>query len=177
VQAVTYTNNADEIGLHVFEKAGLGKAPFKVVGSFELKWQAHPGAPIRAGGSCDYCGNAIMYAARIRGADGRTFKVGSDCVARTGDAGLLKAYKQHPETRKLNRAKAALKDEAKKMEFAALMADPAVRAKLAAIKIEYHAPGKFRPVLEIAENAWKYCGASGRARYLKMVKHHLAKAG
>jgi hypothetical protein len=171
------TDNAAEIGAHVFEKAGLGRAPFKVVGCFELKWQAHPGAPVRAGGSCDYCGNAIMYAARIKSADGRTFKVGSDCVARTGDAGLLKAYKQHPEVRALNRAKAALKDEAVKAEFAALMADPAVRAVLAAAKIEWHAPGKFRPVLEVAENSWKFCGASGRARYLKLVKHHLAKAG
>lgn len=173
---MTKTDNAAEVGVHVFERAGLGRAPFKVVGSFELKWQAHPGAPIQPGGSCDYCGQGIMYAAAIRSADGKQFKVGCDCVARTGDAGLLKAYKNHPDTRKRNRQKAALKDEAVRAEWERLMADSEIRAKLATVMVAPYTPGKLRPWLEIADFAWPRCGASGRARYLKAAKHHLASA-
>ncbi len=73
---------------HIFERAGLGKAPFRYIGSAVLKFQAAPGEPTKPGGSCDYCGMAIMYACRIRGADGREFKVGETCVAKTGDRGL-----------------------------------------------------------------------------------------
>lgn len=68
--------------MHPFERAQLGVAPFKFVGCVENVFQAAPGEPIRAGGSCDYCGNGIRYEMHIEGADGKKFKVGSDCVMR-----------------------------------------------------------------------------------------------
>lgn len=77
--------------MHRFEIAGLGKAPFRCIGFYVSKFQAIPGdpnCPIQPGSSCDYCSNAIMNVYQIRGADGREFKVGCDCVAKTGDAGL-----------------------------------------------------------------------------------------
>lgn len=79
--------------LHVFEKAGLGRAPFRFVGFTVEKYQANPGdpnCPIQPGTSCDYCGQGIMNVCHIKSADGKRFKVGCDCVHKTGDAGLRK---------------------------------------------------------------------------------------
>lgn len=83
--------NSTEKRVHKFEVAGLGKAPFRFVGTYESKFQAVPGdpnCPIQPGTSCDYCGTGIMLVCRIRDAQGKEFKVGCDCVAKTGDAGL-----------------------------------------------------------------------------------------
>ncbi len=85
---------AEQIWVHRFEQAGLGKAPFKVVGFSVEKFQAIPGdpsCPIQPGSSCDYCGQGIMNVYRLESADGKFFKVGCDCVARTGDTALTEA--------------------------------------------------------------------------------------
>jgi hypothetical protein len=96
---------------HVFESAGLGLAPFRFVGAFEDRGphksvingvQCEVGAPGQPMGTCAYCGTGIAICCRIKSADGKVFTVGSDCVAKTGDAGL-KALVQK-DTRK--RAKA-----------------------------------------------------------------------
>ena len=58
--------------LHPFEKAGLGKAPF------------HCTHVEDAPSGCQFCGTAIRYRYYINGADGSSFYVGSDCVAKTG---------------------------------------------------------------------------------------------
>lgn len=101
--------------IHKFEAAGLGTAPFRVVGFAVKKYQACHGAPIQVGGSCDYCGTGIMDTFYIRGADGREFKVGSDCVYKTGDKGLVDTVK-----RKANRIKRerTVERESKRIEAA-----------------------------------------------------------
>lgn len=76
--------------IHVFEEAGLGKAPFKFVdvitkvGPYLLSreggvehWVGAPGQPV---GTCRFCGNVIANCCVIRDRDGKTFEVGSDCV-------------------------------------------------------------------------------------------------
>jgi hypothetical protein len=165
----TKTDNTAEIGLHVFERAGLGKAPFRCIGVEYKTYQAHPGAPVQVGGSCDYCGTGISIHCQIKGADGRVFKVGSDCVAKTGDAGLLKGYKSHPAVRAHAKELRVNADKRVIAEFKALMADPETRAKLATLP----APMRYSwqaNALEALEGAWAYQGAAGRKRVLKMVK-------
>jgi len=169
MQLAPRTDDRAQVGLHCFERAGLGKAPFKIVGSYECKFQAFVGAPVQCGGSCDYCGQGIMYAVAIKSADGHTFKVGCDCVARTGDAGLIKAYKSHPDVRAAERAKRKALDDRKAAEWSALVSDPANRDKLMAHRVP-NWKGDYTPWLEQAEFAWARCGASGRARYLKAAK-------
>lgn len=66
--------------IHPFEAAGLGLAPFHFDGMSEKTYQACSGAPVQAGGSCDYCGTGIRYCCHIRSSDGKTFIVGTDCV-------------------------------------------------------------------------------------------------
>lgn len=97
-----------ETAVHCFEKSGLGKAPFRCVGfasipsasMAEHNVSAYNNAmamlPRDVGcGTCDYCGTAIMHNFIIQGSGegDRRFVVGSDCVARTGDAGLIKAVR------------------------------------------------------------------------------------
>lgn len=91
---------------HVFEKAGLGRAPFHCVDVVSIPSASlaasNPGAyqnamamlPRDLGcGSCAFCGTAIMHNFVIESTDQKRFVVGCDCVAKTGDAGLIKEVK------------------------------------------------------------------------------------
>jgi hypothetical protein len=83
--------------VHVFETAGLGKAPFKFVGYYVDRGRTYTtpqgltvtvGAPGQPTGTCDYCTKNIAHCFQIESADGKKFVVGSECVMKTGDAGL-----------------------------------------------------------------------------------------
>lgn len=58
---------------HPWEKAGLGRAPFR----FVMMTKA-PGK----GDGCHYCGTGIVYLFHCVSSDGRKFHVGCDCIAR-----------------------------------------------------------------------------------------------
>jgi hypothetical protein len=68
-------------GFHPFERAGLGRAPFRCVGYSENVYSACPGH-VQPGGTCCYCGQGIRYEAIICSDDGKRFTVGFDCVAK-----------------------------------------------------------------------------------------------
>ena len=90
--------------MHPFEKSGLGKAPFRLVGhgtrigpiripnpdgtTTEI---GSPGQPM---GSCKHCGMGIADCYVIRSSDGKEFEVGSSCVLKTDDPGLKKEVKR-----------------------------------------------------------------------------------
>lgn len=173
---MTKTDNPAHVGVHVFERAGLGKAPFRCVGVVQKSYQASPDSPVQPGGSCDYCGTGIYFHCMIRSADGRTFKVGSDCVFKTGDAGLLKSYKTRPEVRALAKAKRDAKDDRVIAEWRALIEAPATVATLSAIMVPGRPwiPGDQVSALDSFKRLWGMCGASGRARTLKQLKTRLA---
>ena len=112
---------------HPFERAALGIAPFRYVGYAELTFQAHPGAPVQPGGSCDYCGQGIRHSFRIRSADGREFKVGSDCVAKTCQPGGPIVTSVQQATKKAQKEQAAARlAERVAAAKAKLAADPAL---------------------------------------------------
>lgn len=76
--------------VHRFERAGLGKAPFAFTGEVtEKTYCACQGAPVQAGSTCDYCGTCIRYEFWVKSSDSKTFKVGCDCIHKTGDVGLI----------------------------------------------------------------------------------------
>lgn len=85
---------------HVFETAGLGKAPFRYLGCFvsvgpiKLADGSEVGAPGQPMGTCAYCGAGIKNCCKIKSADGIVSIVGCDCVAKTGDAGLKSLVKK-----------------------------------------------------------------------------------
>ena len=70
---------------HPFEKSGLGKAPFSCTHVTENVFDNGDGTT-KGGGCCDYCGTGIRWEFWIKGsvAGARQFKVGCDCVAKTG---------------------------------------------------------------------------------------------
>ena len=71
---------------HIFEAANLGTAPFTFLG------HADRGRGNLTG--CAYCGTAIRHEFLIAGSDDRKFVVGSECVYKTGDAGLIGVAKK-----------------------------------------------------------------------------------
>lgn len=84
------TSNTLPLGteIHAFERAGLGLAPYTFVGLEKRTYQACYGAPTQPGASCMFCATGIVYLFWLRSADGKKFFVGSDCIQKSGDAGL-----------------------------------------------------------------------------------------
>ncbi len=86
------TNNDSKV--HVFEAAGLGKAPYRFtgvetkVGPIDMGNGVTCGAPGQPMGCCQYCSTGILYCFWLESADGKKFYVGSDCILKSGDAGL-----------------------------------------------------------------------------------------
>ena len=68
--------------IHAFEERGLGAAPFDLV-SVE-----------KGRDFCRFCGAALVFRYVVKSSDGKLFPVGSDCVMKTGDAGLINKTKR-----------------------------------------------------------------------------------
>lgn len=150
--------------IHVFEKAGLGKAPFHVSGFHVSKYQACPGAPIQCGTSCDYCGTGIMNVFEIKDSNGKGFKVGCDCVAKTGDAGLMGGVKRiQREARKVKRETIARErfDRIKRTR------EEAARARRKAVAVEALAFAKAHGLVEAFKLA---CRGSQKSVARDMLK-------
>lgn len=112
----------EEKMIHLFENAGLGKAPFRFIGVFKLPSKAvadhNPLAyqtqmeaipPGWGMGSCHYCGTGLTYNYMIESADGQKFVVGSECVRHTGDAGLIRAVEVEERRKRGEKADAKAK--------------------------------------------------------------------
>lgn len=150
---------------HKFEIAGLGKAPFKLVGYRELKFQACADAPVQPGGSCDYCGTAIIGAFLIKSSDGKTFKVGCDCVNKTGDAGLKRVVAQ--EKTKLRK----IKDQARIATAVDRLWDPELREKLAQ---QPHPTFPEKTLLDWINWMIDHAGNAGKVRVARVIEQALA---
>jgi hypothetical protein len=101
---------------HPFEKAGLGKAPFSCTHVSENVFRL-PDGTSKAGGCCDYCGTGIRWEFWIKGsvAGAKQFKVGCDCVAKTG-WGIDRFLEVRAEHTKARRKEGAEKRAAKARE-------------------------------------------------------------
>jgi hypothetical protein len=176
----TTTLTADTSTVHPFERAGLGKAPFRYLGCRRLvgplRFAQADGTVLEVGaegqpmGTCSFCSQGIAECHSVKSADGKRFTVGCDCIARIhGDERTPLRSAAEAASRKLRNAAAKARRDAKatteQVELAALLADEAARAKLAAL------PGpKFGTMLEHAEFMATRAGATGRAKALKAVK-------
>ena len=66
---------------HVFTEAGLGQAPFKVIGYEE-----------RSTG-CAFCGRGIKKVSIVKSSDGEVSSIGCECIKKAGDSGLIAGEK------------------------------------------------------------------------------------
>jgi hypothetical protein len=179
----TATETATHI--HPWEKAGLGKAPFRWMGVSRkvgpvriidkdgLEWQI--GAPGQPMGTCDFCGQGIAECHAIRSADGKDFTVGCDCVRKVyvkGERVLTQVEKASRDLRNEKaRKRCAAKADESKAELAALMADESLRAKLAAKPSAYAwKAAQGGTALDDAEFLAGGCGHTGRVKLIKSLK-------
>ncbi len=175
---MTKTDNASLVGVHKFEAAGLGKAPFRFMGTSENVVTVGVGADAytKAGGSCDYCGSGIRTEFHLKSADGKTFKVGCNCIEKAGDEGVLKAYKQSPEYRQKMREARSKKAAAVQVELMALI--EAKRAQFATMPHPHgftdRKTGAALTFMDQVQWMLDHCGAAGRASLLKGLKKQIA---
>jgi len=155
--------------IHIFEKAGLGVAPFrfvgmhvergpirKIVNGFELTIGSD-GQPM---GVCEYCGQGIANCCDIESSDGKHFVVGTDCVMKTGDKGL------RVEVDKIKTA--ARHEREKKIIADNLVWVDANRTALQGIQYGRH------NLLESIEWYYRNAGNSGKLRIIKDAKKLLS---
>ncbi len=179
----TGATNADGAEkIHPFEARGLGRAPFRFVGM--VKQDLCYGEAIlnraecertgislttKPGGTCEYCGTYILRMFSVRSADGREFKVGSDCILKCGQVSLIAAVRRAVNAQARARKAKAAKDMT--AELSALLADASVRAKLEG-KPHPHASmaAEGSTLADWADWMAENAGAAGRARAARAVK-------
>lgn len=164
-----------EVALHPFERAGLGMAPFEVigveskVGPLDLGNGHTVGAPGQPMGTCRYCGQGIRECWLIRSADGRTFDVGCDCVRKAG--GVSKSKAGAKALRALAKAKRAAQAEARIAKAVELLGTPRVRELLGA-QARTDAQGRSSSMLGWVEWMLGNAGTKGKleaARWIEMT--------
>ncbi len=175
--------------IHKFEKAGLGKAPFTLVDVWNAPSrslaEANPEAYNRAISegprttsgrgfcSCHYCGHEILTHCVIEGSDGARFFVGSDCVAKTGDKGLI--IRVMTEIKKKQKDRRRELDQQKIEEFASLMRTPEIRDILEKLPHpNAHFASRGKTLLNWADFMRRCSGVAGTKKGLRIVKKAIA---
>jgi hypothetical protein len=164
---MTTTRYIARCKVHIFEMAGLGLAPFHFVGYERKVFVACPGAPVQVGGSCDYCSTGISNMFWVKSADGKRFKVGSECILKAGDKGLKRAV----NAIKLKETHA--KQDATIARGTALLADLGAKLALRPHSEPYWA-AQGQTALDQMTRRWNYSGRAGRIRITKELER-LAK--
>lgn len=147
---------------HPFETAGLGQAPFRCVGISEAVFTLPDGSS-QAGGCCDYCYTGIRYEFHIESADQRTFKVGCDCVRKTGlITGFTEVRRSHIRAKR--QAGAAQRREAREAAWAA------ERAQITAERREVFESGNAALVTQLLSY-------TGKSEFIQNMKASLLAYG
>jgi hypothetical protein len=168
---------------HPFERAGLGKAPFRFAGVEEKTYCACPGADVQPGGSCQYCGNGIRYCFWVKSADDKLFYVGCDCIRKVDRNSKLLTEAERAEkqlkraiNRKADDARGA-RDAARLQEFALAVAfaDTGLADRMAELPhpMEWAAQSG-KTLLDYWQWMMANSGHSGRMRAMATIKHQLS---
>lgn len=165
---------AETLAIHPWERLGLGLAPFAFAGYSESKFVAAPGVPAKPGATCDACGASIMSVFHVTSADGKSFKVGCDCIAKLLDecattadqraaAKLLKTARKAKRTAETQAKMNATRDRNKLARASFLAAHEGLEA---ALELDH-------PIIaSIAESFVRFCRLSDRQVALVMKIAH-----
>jgi hypothetical protein len=171
------TQTTANTNLHPFERAGLGKAPFRFVGieSQDLAYGQvclnreefdRTGILLstKPGGTCAYCGASILVMFNVESSDGQRFHVGCDCVEKCARAAagtdqerelarLLRPIRDAKNAR--SRELRAAREAATKARLATTAADRhgALLARLDAAAAEHPAFGRMAADLRAGKAA------------------------
>lgn len=163
-------NHAPTLKVHKFEQANLGLAPYVFLGVSREIYQAIPGdssCPIQPGTCCDYCGTGIILTFHLRSSDGKRFKVGSDCIGKSGDEGLKRIVSAEESKRRREKSEVAYK--AAHIELQNLIMQNGVELK------RFPHPNKQmnergKTFYDYAVYVQTFGGLSGRAAVIKTIK-------
>ena len=168
----------EENKVHVFEKAGLGKAPFRFTGVEERRGPIHlpdgtmVGSPGQPMGTCQYCGMGIAVCCHVESSDGKHFIVGSDCINKVGDAGLKRATKK--EINLMKTIKRHEREDAFIKEGRALIESK--RNLLYGHRFYPESPYPYT-IMERYDWWMAHAGRSGKIKMISRIKKYLAEAG
>lgn len=120
--------------IHPWEAAGLGRAPFRLLGAVDqnisygervLGHVAGATLTTKPGGTCAVCGHAITVIYEVESADGNRFPVGCDCVLKLNDAAMGRQVRTHVNRiqRERSRAKKVAQEAADRVYVAAFDLD------------------------------------------------------
>lgn len=159
---------------HRFEAAGLGKAPYEFRGIEHKGYRPAPGLPMMVGGACAYCSTGISYRYWLRSADGKEFYVGSQCINKSGDAGLRRIVKA--EERKRRDRKAQEQAKAVSAELLERLGIDTVRDALAEHDHPNdHFASEGKTLLDWAWWMYDNAGTAGKKDALKVIEKHATK--
>ncbi len=170
--------------VHPFEKAGLGKAPFKFVGAVSqnvsygqaVVGHLNNGVEIltKAGGTCAYCGAGILNMYNVKSADGKTFHVGSDCILKVGGPDLAKKVNKAIAAKR--KATAAANAEKKIAAAIFALTQTETRSKLASKPHPtIFLANKGETLLTWVEWVMAHCGPGGQLNAAKAVLLEMSK--
>jgi hypothetical protein len=139
----------------MFQSAGLGTAPFKL-------------SHVTAGhDQCQFCGTNIGHRFHLVGADGSAFFVGSDCVLKSGDAGLRRVVER--EVAKRIAEQRRLRDAEKLATLKEIIAKPEIKERLVALPHPRCPTHKNMSFWTYAEWMMRFAGKTGKLDLLKRI--------
>ncbi len=159
--------------VHPFERAGMGKAPFRLCSEGEKERQRRLGGGFAF---CDACGTQISRVFYVKSSCGKVSMAGCDCIEKLANFEPELTKKVQAIVRDQNRKRAAInkikKTEAVK-ETLELLNDPEVKATLGRLP---HPKGwsdqtLFTWCCWMANNA----GAKGKAEVAEVIQFNMAK--
>lgn len=169
--------------MHPFEKAGLGKAPFKFL-SMEDKGPTHDNGMryagqtkdgfdmyVGAGGSCAYCGTYICLHFNVESADGKKFHVGSDCIEKINQEDPMLAKQVSIELRKYkSKQRLELQDKKIKEVEQIIEENKDVLIKLPHPKMQWRTD---KTMLDYCNWIMVYGGKAGKIKLKKLIEKEL----
>lgn len=165
-----------EVVRHVFDH--MGAPPYRYIGHERCMFTV-PGTDInRPGALCDHCATSIADCYFFVSKDGKRFKVGSSCVNKSEDKGMINTVK-----RAAAKVATARRHESEAEKIAALklaLVDEATRAKLASLphpnNFTDRKTGAALTLLDYADFMWKASGNAGKMKLAKIVGKVLIKS-
>lgn len=174
-----------ELTENELEKMGLGKAPFKFLGSIESPpksmleqnpeaynnaLRAFPKFDAGGIGSCARCYYNITIHYVLKSSDGKTFPLGSECVHRLNDTTLTKQIDK--EVAKRTKELKAKRDAEKKDKLGQLLNDRKVIDKLRSLPHPFKEyADKGQTLYDSISKRASMSGTSGKNKILKEIEN------